>query len=265
MFELSIEKYPRVIPLMEGLKCDTVFALSVIENKQKGFIFVDDIDKPGCALVVHYCSGYALIMGCSNNKSFNKELIDLISSKKMTRPHQIKIIIPDENWGNIFSPLSGQGDWFSDYSRVKFSFNKEKFDAYISSKPKLPNDYKILRITKDLFGKIEGTVVPKAFWENEGEFMDNGAGFVLMKNNYVISSAFSAYICNSMIDIGIETNKDFRGQDFGSYAAIEMINYCLKYRYEPIWGARSNNTSSIRLAEKLGFEKVMEFPIVVVS
>jgi len=250
---------------MEDLKCDTVFALSVIENKQKGSIFADNPAKPSCAMIVHYCSGYALIVGQPDNRKFNQDIINRINSKKIaTRRRHLRLIVPNDAWEKVFCS-SYYDHWSAVHTRLKFRFNQQKFDASRAAMPSLPDKYKITPITKDLFKKIKGTVVPQVYWENPDNFMTNGVGFALMDNSYIISTAFSAYIYNSMIDIGVETAKGYRGQNFAYFTAMEMIDHCLKHRYEPIWGTRNDNISSIMLAEKLGFEKVAEFPIIFIS
>jgi RimJ/RimL family protein N-acetyltransferase len=143
---------------------------------------------------------------------------------------------------------------------LKFNFNKDKFLKRSYGVGDLPEGYCIRKIDAELFDKIQGTVVPFAYWENSERFIENGAGFCVMKGDAVISTAFSAFVSNSMIDIGIETNPNYRGIGLGAYAASEMIEYCLNYRYEPIWGTRNDNKASAELARKLGFDLVCEHP-----
>jgi RimJ/RimL family protein N-acetyltransferase len=86
-------------------------------------------------------------------------------------------------------------------------------------------------------------------------------GFCLVKDDdTIVSTSFAAYIDNNRIDIGIETNPEYRGQGFGALTCAAMIQYCLDNGYEPIWGCRKDNMASFRLAQKLGFKETIFHP-----
>lgn len=45
-------------------------------------------------------------------------------------------------------------------------------------------------------------------------------------------------------------------------ASIAMINYILSENKKPVWACHSMNTSSAKLAEKMGFKKTSECSII---
>jgi competence CoiA-like predicted nuclease len=143
-------------------------------------------------------------------------------------------------------------------TRVNFRFNKEKYLDFRSKN--INKNYKILRTDKELFEDMPGTVVPKSFWSNAEQFTVNGIGFSLIYDNQVASTAFSAFIHDRQLELGIETISSCRGKGFAEYTCSALIDYCIDNAFEPIWSCRFENTGSFVLAVKLGFEPTIYIP-----
>jgi RimJ/RimL family protein N-acetyltransferase len=78
--------------------------------------------------------------------------------------------------------------------------------------------------------------------------------------NQPVSMAYSAYITHNQLELGIETSENHRGKGLALHTCSALIDYCLKYQYEPVWSCRFENAGSYRLAQKLGFEPVLTLP-----
>jgi len=107
---------------------------------------------------------------------------------------------------------------------------------------------------------MKGSVAPSSFWDSADDFFENGIGFSLFYENKLASTAFSAFIHDDKLEIGIETIEAFRGKGFVKYVCSSLIDYCLENGYEPIWSCRKENINSYKLAQKLGFEPIKEIP-----
>ena len=121
-------------------------------------------------------------------------------------------------------------------------------------------DYNICRTDKKMFEDMQGKVLPKFFWENAEKFYNHGIGFSLKYNEKILSTAFSAFIFENQLEIGIETVENNRGKGFAIATCTSLIDYCLAYKYEPIWSCRLDNVGSYNLAQKLGFEPILYIP-----
>ncbi len=74
------------------------------------------------------------------------------------------------------------------------------------------------------------------------------------------ATAFSAYILDDQLEIGIETLAEFRKMGFAELVCGALIDYCLDSGYEPVWSCRFENTASYPLAQKMGFVPVSITP-----
>ena len=94
------------------------------------------------------------------------------------------------------------------------------------------------------------------FWTDAENFLKHGAGFSLFYNNELASTAYSAYVHDNFLEIGIETIEAYRGKGLAQFVCSALIDYCLQNNLEPVWSCRLENTASCKLARKLGFEPV---------
>ena len=147
---------------------------------------------------------------------------------------------------------------WEEFTRVNFSFNPSKYRQFKSSFP--VSDFEIVRTGGEEFENMPGTVVARYFWRDTTHFIRNGVGFSLIYNGKPACTAFSAFIREGQLELGIETAQPFRGKGFALACCAALIDYCLEKGYEPVWSCRHENTGSFLLAQKLGFEPILFTP-----
>mgnify|MGYP000940173832 FL=1 len=103
-------------------------------------------------------------------------------------------------------------------------------------------------------------MIPRFFWNSPELFKKVGAGFTLYYNGEPASTAFSAYVENNKLEIGIETIEKFKGKGFALLVCSALIDYSIDRGLEPEWSCRLENTGSYRLAQKLGFVPQLYIP-----
>jgi RimJ/RimL family protein N-acetyltransferase len=145
-----------------------------------------------------------------------------------------------------------------EYTRANFQFNAARYSVFRKSTGVSP--YPIVETTNELFRRMQGTVVPMYFWDSADNFLEKGKGFSMIIDKQPVCTAYSAYIFEGQLELGIETIPQFRGKGFALYTCAALIDYCLMNNYEPIWSCRFENTASCRLAQKLGFEPTVTLP-----
>jgi hypothetical protein len=143
-------------------------------------------------------------------------------------------------------------------TRVNFRFHPEKYKQIRSTID--IKTHRIVRADKALFHQMEGSVIPKHFWDRDVDFLSNGVGFCVMHDDKPAAFSFSAFVHDSILELGIETIASCRGRGFAILACAALIDYCLESNLEPVWSCRLENIGSYKLALKLGFESVMHLP-----
>jgi GNAT superfamily N-acetyltransferase len=270
MILLHNNKYEKVTKPLSEVTFNNLFARSVIEKKVIGSIYVDNTENPR-TFYINHPYGMSLLFGETDNNDFNSWLIDYaLNTYKVRDKYEWLQAFPD-SWNKKISELFGNNlikssdniDNKKNYKieeniRVNFKFNKEK---YLDFKSKNNNNVcNIIRTDKVMYENMQGSVVPKYFWKDAEHFFSCGIGYSVVFENNVISTAYSAFIHDSQLELGIETIEGFRGKGFAMQVCSALINYCINNGYEPIWACRLENVSSYKLAQKLGFEPTAYIP-----
>jgi GNAT superfamily N-acetyltransferase len=267
---LDTKEYHKLILLIDKVQINSLFARSVIECHIPGKVYADNDDSPKTFYVVHPY-GMSLLFGESTNLSFNNQFKEYALNLNgagdkfewmQAFPNDWDLVLNElfkdcliKSSENISTRKEGIVEL---NTRINFKFNYRKFT---DKRQKLYNpDCKILRTTGKFFEDMKGSVVPAYFWKNADQFVEKGIGFSLLYNGRLASTAYSAFILDKKLELGIETIEEFRGSGFAFYTCSALIDYCIENDYEPVWACKLENTASLRLAQKLGFEPCAEIP-----
>jgi hypothetical protein len=271
MIELNEAHYNSVSKLLAGSTYDTVFAYSIIEKRQKGRIFVDDEINPSVALFWHYC-GMSVLCGNCNNTAFNKGIQDLLLCRFENNQKKISIGIDSFQWKlkieDLFKSrllyyyeLENRQDNLDEKAkthivgrtRLTHKFNKNRFDDF-NKNNKPDSKFALRKIDREIYPRLFGRVIPSFSWDSEKAFFESGTGYCLMDGDKWACSSYSTFIGNGQVDIGIETNPEYRRRGLGATTAAAMVTYCLKHGYQPVWGCLQDNVGSALIAKRVGFD-----------
>jgi len=149
-----------------------------------------------------------------------------------------------------------------DYPRVKYEFINSNYYSdtannveYQLKEISSENVNEVFQYNKGLYG----------FWESKELFIENGLGFILLDGNKIIGHAISASVEDGEVEIDIRTDEQYRGKGIARYLTSCLIDKCLKTSRIPKWDCAVGNVPSNKLALKLGFEKVNEYPFSILS
>lgn len=272
MILLDPRNYPKLKEPLTKVEINYLFAQTVIEQKMDGEIYVDDLEQPSSFYVKH-SYGMALLFGKTDNERFNQSLVKYLLNEEGKRVAGEWLQVFPEDWNDRLNELLGHK--IQEFSknmpktnpenntnvirsvRVNFQFNREK---YTPVKPNTASNLRLVQTDANLFYQVKGTVVPNKFWRNGNEFANIGTGFTLMHEQEPVSTAFTSFVHEPKLELGIETIKKFQGKGLARNTCSALIDYCLENNFEPVWACRLENTGSFRLAQKLGFEPVRNLP-----
>jgi hypothetical protein len=252
------------------VQINNLFAISVIEKHVTGKIFVDDINKPSTFYVIHPY-GISLLFGNYKNVDFNNQFKSYALNIDNSRnKHEWMQTYPRE-WDNVLKDLFGNliikssentdnktAGVIELNTRVNFSFNRDK---YLQIDKVILSSFDMIVDTNTLhFEQMLGSVIPLKFWDSAKDFKQKGKGYTLLHSGEIASTAYSAFVHDDKLEIGIETVEGYRGFGFAELTCCKLIDYCLEKELIPVWSCRFENTASYKLAQKLGFEPTIMLP-----
>ncbi len=88
------------------------------------------------------------------------------------------------------------------------------------------------------------------------DFLQNGRGYCVMCGENIATVAFTSAISHNEVDIGIETNEQFRRRGLGVAVAKRTVQYVLSEGKAPVWQCYYKNIGSQHTAEKVGFRRI---------
>ncbi|WP_186438498.1 GNAT family N-acetyltransferase [Cohnella terricola] len=103
-------------------------------------------------------------------------------------------------------------------------------------------------------------------WGSEESFLLNGFGnYATNEEGNIVSWCTSEYNSNSHCGIGIESITEYQGKGIATANTIHFLIKCLEKNIIPYWDCWKSNIPSIRVAEKTGFEKQLEYKVILIN
>lgn len=241
MNKIKPEDHGNYIKYIDKESCGAVYPFSIAENFQQGDIFSDSRS----VLYWHH-SGFAFLYGECDEK-----FLDFVSDIMLNA---------DKRRFILFATVKAVENYFRNTENVSierrlfFEYGKD-FQPTI---PELPDGFELCEINAELLEKISGNITPYFSWDSAESFLEKGKGYCVVNGDTAAAWAFSAAVSTNEIDIGIETNSEYRRLGLAEIAAKKMIEYCFEQHKRPVWACHYSNTASRKLAEKLNFVQTSE-------
>jgi RimJ/RimL family protein N-acetyltransferase len=95
-------------------------------------------------------------------------------------------------------------------------------------------------------------------WSSREKFRENGFGYAALLAESIVCWCTAEYVSERTCGIGIETVRAYQNKGIATATAAHFVQHCLDHSITPYWECGSRNVGSIRVAEKLGFERIQE-------
>lgn len=265
IYELEQQQFIRCKHLLQQERHLEVQA--IIEGNNPGRVFVDHVEFPQSGLVwLGNLDGFIFI-GNSNNESFNSEIKKFLNEKIAKEAIELGVhwfegfghgTNWDETIGNILN-----GYLYEESNQRVYKLYENQYQ--IESEPKIDEAYTVFKITKEnvIANRLydHSFLVSKLslFWDSIESFLEKGIGYVIMYKNEVVSICFSGFVSENTHAVDIETTKEHRGKKLAQKVAHAFVQDCLANGKTPYWDCMEENTSSIVIAESLGFVNVFNY------
>ena len=240
---IKLTDYGKIEHLLDQIKIEKVYPLSILEGIQKGEIYADNDETPTAALIWHYC-GFANILGAYDERFIEETM------KMMQDPpegHSGRMALQAENDCRL-KVMILKTPMVAGYERFVFEFTGEK-DIVTQTQ-----GTGLKEITADNYELMRGRIVPTFSWENKEEFIKNGFGYCVIQDGQMLACAFASGISKDYVDIGVETAEECRGKGYGKIVSAAMVKETLRRGKIPVWDCDTRNEASMKLACSVGFE-----------
>ncbi len=276
MLTLKKENFKALLPSLQAIDLNTLFARSVLEGRVGGTVFADDAVSPR-AFYIRHPYGMAFLYDDTGSADFFRQLKPYLLNTNRVRD-KIEWLqgVPDTLATSLDALLGDrlikvnpnapypallheQSGYVLESQRINYLFCRDKYLTYKHSRP--AHTHSVVKTSREVFCTLNDGVVPKFFWNSYDDFNQFGGGFTLMLDNHIpASTAFASFVLDNKLEIGIETAKDYHGMGYGALTCSALIDFCLAAGLEPVWSCNSTNIGSRKLAEKLGFVEYKRIP-----
>lgn len=263
MIELKETEFDGVTTVFEPLKYH-IGVRAIIGGYIPGRIWVDDSDNCKTALIwdtryAYYLSGYI------DNPEFNAALDQLFTEiiapealKKNIRqffmmcpPTWEKRILNNEILINRFPKemkrcyYTFKQKVFPDWKNtIPSGFTMERVDENLLKRTNLENIDTLTSEIRDIIASVD-------------EFVKRGfVGYCLIYKDKEVASWCLSFMYGSSCEFTVQTVKKYQQRGFGTLVTDALIDYCLSSNFTSIgWHCNQGNIPSMKLAEKVGFER----------
>ncbi|MFX1534010.1 MAG: GNAT family N-acetyltransferase [Promethearchaeota archaeon] len=240
---------------------------AIIEGNCPGRIWVEDTNNPKTAFIWDKSNKFFLV-GYETNNNFNEALERLITEEISPEAEKrdlvvFKIIYSSENWEKKIKEIFGNKS-FIKRDRVFFAFKQPKMSDW---REIVPSGFKMEPISEKLLARtnlenIDGVIEEIDYtWGSRDDFFNKAFGFCLIHGDEVVGWCTAEYISKNKCGIGIETFQKYQRRGFATLTAAATVEHALSKNLIPHWDSWATNIGSIKVAEKVGFEKVEDYTI----
>lgn len=239
---------------------------AIIEGNRPGKIYVDDMEFPKTAFAWAKPSEYYLV-GCPNNNEFNFALHKLITNaiNPETVNHKIRFSVlhcSEDVWDKKINVILKNQHYRKSY-RWLFTFKQLK----VNCKRRIPKGFHIECINEEFLKRTSlknlNTVADYIIfkWNSINDFLQKGFGFCLLHGNSIASWCISGNHVEGKCEITIGTHEKYQNKGCATLIASAFVEHCISKNLTPSWHCGYDNLASIAVAEKVGFEKVLKYPV----
>ena len=233
----------RRLPLLEDF----------IVQEKAADIYADSELSPEAFFILSK-SSWAYLVG-RKTAAFRKDILDFLYREQ--RDFYIWFGV-DSSWIREGEGDSGRFE-LGNYPRYEFRFDRDQF--FRNEKHDKRYQPRIID-RSNIAAACEFTGSIRDFYETPENFLKNGLGFVVTEGDRVIGEVVSASVSRSReAEMDIHTSEEYRAKGIGTSLGEAFIRTCLQKDLIPKWDCMVSNTASVKLADRLGFSVIKEYPV----
>lgn len=237
---------PEILALFDISRPTMPRAFSVMEGITRGEVLVDDPERPTWAAVRDAMFG-TLYLGGQVDAPILAQLVE-----HLRQSGQVGIACwLDDPLNEIIPPhpdYDGRTLYFTKRLPVEDAPSillPQGFSLHPRDEQILPRSFDY-EATLHSFGSVESIV-------------QNTLGMIILDGDTIVCEAATGAPTQGLIEMGVTTADAYRGRGFATAACTYLIEICEAKGYNTWWDCAKQNTASVRLAKKLGYQNQQEY------
>ena len=259
---LEPDTYASVHSLFEDMTCHLA-VVTVLAGILKGRIYVDAPASPGTAVLIPSNRHRVYVSGEPDPRLL-ANVIHLLAEESLEGSYRFVMYYdPSHPWQPALEQVLQKQE--VDSRKRQFYRLREPSRKAPSS---LPASITIGRIDEIMVG--DTTLVNRDLLLEEihsespslEHFFRQNFGFCARDGHELVAWCLAEYHCQGRYELGIETLEAYQRQGIATYLADAVIQHAFAQGASEIgWHCWATNTPSVATALKLGFEKVLDYPV----
>ena len=237
---------PGLLALFDITKPTMPRAFNILEGLNRGQILVDDPAHPTTAVVRDDMYG-TLYFGGNVGASLISSLVPYFCGMG-----EVGIGC----WLN--DPLNAMIPSDFDYDGRTYYFT-ERSSTHDRQNFQLPAGFRLLPRDEELFRKSFDYQSTVDLFGSPENVLRHTLGVTVLHEDTLVCEAATGAPTHGWIEVGVTTAEPYRSQGFATIACARLIELCEEQGYKTWWDCAKQNTPSVRLAKKLGYQDDPEY------
>lgn len=253
MQKLPLSAYADYISLIPLTLANYPLAISILLGNNPGQVWVDNSNKPQSFIILSN-SGYEQFIPLpAKTKVDPKVAIDICKT------YQPMKIVWQPGW---FDKAPWLAAGFRCIARQLFISRAVDvaytafLDAILNN---IPDSYTFQPITAELLPKCQWRDVMLNFYGSLDNFIVKGLGYALLRNNEILSEAYSCFNGGTIIETGSVTQPAERGKGYATLIRAYLLKQCLNNNIQVMSSSNKNNPASGKISLKLGLQPLPDY------
>lgn len=266
LVELERGEFSSIRLLFEGPHLGLVVD-AMVEGNSPARIWVSDREEPKSAYVWDKAHGHYLA-GDDSDEAFDGSLTDLFANvivpEALCRGRGIyKLHYTSRKWREKapriipgVAPIKAERCLYR-YDRTAINSLKEMLPPGFTVRP---IDERILK-ESGLRNTDQVRAEVRTCWDSVRHFVEKGFGFCVTSEEEIVCWCTAEYVSSGKCGIGVETVEKHRTRGFATLATKNFVQHCLEKGITPHWDCWTDNVPSVKVAEKIGFNRIADYAV----
>jgi RimJ/RimL family protein N-acetyltransferase len=252
MVQLPPCQFPIVLPFVRASEAKSHMALvhTVLEGRQRGSIFVDDLAAPATVFVCPV-SGFCFLFGEAGSGCFERFLPQLLTEHL---PEKGAVFATSTAWRETLDGLL-----LRKVVRIGFEFHPSA-PVTADTEREMPPGLTLEPMGASVLEKWSPGIDPWVvrIWGGPERFAASAFGTAVMRKGRIVSFCATGAIGGGEAEAEVGTVPELRGRGLATRAARAFVAQCRERGLRPAWNCVAGNAPSLALAWKLGFVELEE-------